>query len=54
LHPTNLERHSVLLREQANQQLQVEQQMEEAQMQQLEQPPPGLEEQGMIDSEVQQ
>ena len=54
LHPTNLERHSVLLREQANQQLQVEQQMEEAQMQQLEQQPPGLEEQGMIDSGVQQ
>ena len=54
LHPTNLERHSVLLREQANQQLQFEQQMEEAQMQQLEQQPPGLEEQGMIDSGVQQ
>ena len=54
LHPTNLERHSVLLREQANQQLQVEQQQEAAQIEQLEQQPPGLEEQGMIDSGVQQ
>ena len=62
LHPTNLERHSVLLREQAQQQVQAEMQAEEqaaiAQQQQLEEapqgPPPGLEEQGMVNSELPQ
>jgi len=66
LHPTNLERHSVLLREQAGEQAQMETQAEEqaaiAQQQQLEGPPqgppqgppPGLEEQGMVNSELPQ
>ena len=63
LHPTNLERHSVLLREQARESLMQQDAAEEQAAAQREQqqlegppqgPPPGLEEQGMVNSELPQ